>query len=249
MDNQQDQFGANTPANAGRSPQNPAATPTPGSNAASGAARKPAPTPNAQPTPAASAQNTANAGAGRQGEGQQTNSEEGTFLDTALQSGKQWIEDSGVLNSVNQLPQTLKDFGNRAVSRVNDLSTTQKVVGGAILAVGLGWLATRKSKPSGDDSRPDYGRQGSGSYGRRSYGYQAPDASTGRRPASGGYGRSDSGSPYGNSGSRYGSTGSTDASSRSESSTGFGASANTDHGARTSGGSYRSKNEGFGSPE
>ena len=108
-----------------------------------------------------------------------------------------------MLDSVNQLPQSLKDFGNRALDRVNSLSTTQKVVGGAILAAGIGWLATRKGKSSSDSSSYNYGRQrDAGSYGRRSYGYQAPDASTSRRPAAGTSGRTDSGTPYG-SGNRY----------------------------------------------
>ena len=186
----------------------------------------------------------------RQGEGQQTNDQEGTLLDTALNSGKKWIEDSGVLNGVNQLPQSLKDLGTRALDRVNGLSTTQKVVGGAILAAGIGWLATRKGKSSdsSDSSSYNYGRQrDAGSYGRKSYGYQAPDASTSRR--------SDSGSPYG-SGSRYGSSGSYGSSNsptntgiqsgsgRDDSGAAYGhASARTDHGSQSSSGSshdYRS---------
>ncbi len=252
MDTQQDQPGATNPTNAGRNAQNP--TPAANSSAPlSGAARKSVATPNAQSTPdvsAASAQNMANAGTERQGEGEQTNGQEGTFLDTALNSGKKWIEDSGVLNSANQLPQGLKDLGNRALARVNNLSTTQKVVGGTILAVGLGWLATRKGGKSSSESSPyNYGRQrDAGSYGRRSYGYQAPDASTSRRPAVGTTGRADSGSPYANGGSRFGS----DASKSTPGTTfdsdrvteGFGASATTDHGQSSS---SRAANSDFGS--
>ena len=183
----------------------------------------------------------ANAGADHQNEGQQTNAHEGTLLETALNGGKKWIEDSGVLNSVNQLPQSLKDLGSRAVARVNGLSTTQKVVGGAILAAGLGWLATRKGKQSDDGSEDSssYSRQrDAGSYGRHSYGYQAPDASTSR---------TDSGSPYGQGGSRFGSSGnsSTEASAagntgikagsgRDDSGSAYGASARTDHGSQPS---------------
>lgn len=197
-------------------------------------------------------------------EGQQASSQEGTLLDTALNSGKQWIEDSGVLNSVNQLPQSIKDLGSRALDKVNGLSTTQKVVGGAILAAGIGWLATRKGKSESSASSPyNYGRQrDAGSYGRRSYGYQAPDASTSRRPVAGS-GRSDSGAPYGNGGSRYGSSTSygTDASPASAANTGIksgsgrsdssygGASASTDHGAQHSSNSFRSKDDGFRSIE
>lgn len=217
MDNQQDQSGTPNSTNPGRSTQNPATTP-----GATGNPRGKSTTPNAQaPAPSANPtaqhHDTANAGTERQSEGQQANALEGTILDTAVQSGKKWIEDSGLLNNVNQLPQGLKDLGNRAVAKVNDLTTTQKVVGGALLAVGLGWLATRKGKSSGSsDSAYNYGnpRGNNGSYGRRPTGYQAPDASTSR---------TDSGSPYG-SGSRYGST------EKTGSSTGFGASAAADHG-------------------
>ena len=241
MDNQQDQLGTPNPTTPGRTSQTPPAAAASGPAAGS---RKSAPssTPDLQSpasTPDASTQTTANAGQSRQGEGEQTNSPE-TLLDTALNSGKKWIEDSGVLDSVNQLPQALKDLSNRAVSRVNNLSTTQKIVGGAILAAGLGWLATRKGKSSSSDDSSDssaynYGRQrDAGSYGRKSYGYQAPDASTSR---------ADSGSPYAKGGSRFGSSGnySTEASAvgntgikagsgRDDSGTAYGASARTDHG-------------------
>ena len=268
MDNQQDQFGTSDAAD--QTSQNPSAT----ASGASASSRKSAANPSAQSTsatPDASSQTTANAGADRQGEGQQTNDQEGTLLDTALNSGKKWIEDSGVLNNVNQLPQSVKDWGSRTLSRVNELSTTQKVVGGAILAAGLGWLALRKGKSAGssssDSASYNYGKQrDTGSYGRRSYGYQASDASTSRKSASGASSRADSGSPYGNSGSRYGGSGSSYASGadsadrgqsassssgilggsgRSETSTG--ASAFTDHGARTSESSHR--NDDFRSIE
>ena len=143
MDNQKDPSGT-TPNQPNASRPSSPPTPAPVAGSASAASRKPASTPGASEspsTPNAQLQTTATAGANRQGEGQQTNAQESTLLDTALSSGKKWIEDSGVLNSVNQLPQSLKDLGNRAVDRINGLSTTQKVVGGAILAAGLGWLA------------------------------------------------------------------------------------------------------------
>ena len=269
MDNQQDQFGTPNPTNTGRTGQKPA---TPGttstSSGASASSRKSTPAPSAQtsaPTPDAQNQPTANAGENRQGEGQQTNSQDGNLLDTALNGGKKWIEDSGVLNNVNQLPQSLKDFGNRALDRVNSLSTTQKVVGSVILAGGIAWLASRKGKSGSSESSPyNYGRQrDAGSYGRRSYGYQAPDASTSRRPAADTTGRSDSGAPYANSGSRFGSsgnpgsdsstpkpagnTGINSGSGRSESSPS--ASAHTDHGAQASDHNSRSKDDGFRSIE
>lgn len=105
---------------------------------------------------------------------------------TALDSGKKWIEDAHLRDTMDQTTQSVKDWGSRAAARVGSLSTTQKVVGGAILAAGLGWLALRKGKSSGSSSsdsssRSVYGR--SGSFTRTgSAGYQAPDASN-RRPA------------------------------------------------------------------
>ena len=225
MDNQQDQFGASTPSTPGRAAQN-------STTGTTGASRKSATSASTQ-SPSSPESSYASAGADRQSEGQQTHSAEGTLLDTAVNSGKKWIEDSGVLNNVNQLPQTLKNLGNRAVARVSDLSTTQKVVGGALLAVGLGWLATRKGKSSGN-AFYNYGRQGdAGSYGRRSSGYQAPDASTSRRPVAGS-GRADSGSVYGSSGSRYGSAGIFSGGSDAIGSSGTSSTSTGDHGSRTS---------------
>ena len=241
MDNQKDQFGTtpNQP-NASRS-----------SNANSPASRQPASSPSASDaTPNPTAQTPANAGTDRQGEGQQTNAPAGTVLDTALNSGKKWIEDSGVLNSVNQLPQSLKDLGTRAADRISGLSTTQKVVGGAILAAGLGWLATRKGKSSSSagSSAYNYGRQrDAGSYGRKSYGYQAPDASDSRP---------DSGSAYGNGGSRFGSknteagnTGTKAGSGRDDSGASPGASARTDHGTQSLESGFGAKSSDFRSVE
>lgn len=260
MDNQQDQPGASTPSNASRPSQNAAATP--------GTARKTPVAPMAQSTvsgamsPGTTPQNenTSNAGANRQGEGQQSNDQEGNLLDTALQSGKKWIEDSGVLNGVNELPQSVKDWSNRAVSRVGDLTTTQKIVGGALLAVGIGYLATRKGK-SDSRSGVDYSRQSSGSYGRPA-GYQAPDASTSRRPAVGTAGRTDSGAAYGPGRSYAGgssqgqgtgdTSGTYSGSGRSESGSGLGTgstASGSDHGARTSENSYRSRSDDFRSIE
>lgn len=158
MDKQQDQFGTPNPTNTGGAGQTPATPGTTGnSDSAAASSHKSAPTPSAQrSSPAPEAQNnpTATTSAEHQGEGQQTNAPEGTLLDTALNSGKKWIEDSGALNNVNQLPQSLKDLGTRALGKVNGLSTTQKAVGGALLASGIAWLATRKGKSDGSESSP-----------------------------------------------------------------------------------------------
>ena len=221
MDNPQDQ-----PGTPGRTPQNPATTPGAAGNPRKATApNTAASTPSANPNFASQPQTSAGTGTTRLSESPQGNSSESNILDTAVQGGKKWIEDSGLLSSTRQLPQTLKDLGNRAVARVNDLSITQKVVGGTLLAVGLGWLATRKGKSSdgGSSSAYNYGspRGNNGSYGRRTAGYQAPDASDSRA----GTRRADSGTAYG-SGSRYGNT------EKTGSGSGYGASAQADHDAR-----------------
>lgn len=43
----------------------------------------------------------------------------------------------------NQLPQPVKDMGSNVMNKVNNLSTTQKIVGGVALAAGLVWLNSR----------------------------------------------------------------------------------------------------------
>lgn len=158
---------------------------------------------------------------------------------TALDSSKKWIGDAHLRETVDQTTQSLKDWSGRAAARVNNLSTTQKVVGGAILAAGLGWLAYRKVKASDassseeNDSSPRsvYGR--SGSFTRTgSAGYQAPDASN-RRPA--------------NTSNRPASMPSFggESSAGRASSSGFGGASASDFSSRTSGSSYRSQDDDY----
>jgi hypothetical protein len=47
---------------------------------------------------------------------------------------------------VNDVTNKLQEFGNTAMNKVNSLSTTQKVVGGSLLALGAGWLAMNSRK-------------------------------------------------------------------------------------------------------
>ncbi|MBC6610228.1 hypothetical protein H8B15_04820 [Hymenobacter sp. BT507] len=63
----------------------------------------------------------------------------------APRSRGSWIE------GVNQLPQQVKEWSSKAVDQVSGLSTTQKVVGGALLLGGIGWLSWR-AKNSGVDA-------------------------------------------------------------------------------------------------
>jgi len=46
---------------------------------------------------------------------------------------------------MKQIPTSLKQYGNTAATSVKNMSTTQKVVGGALLAAGA-WYIANKSK-------------------------------------------------------------------------------------------------------
>ena len=47
---------------------------------------------------------------------------------------------------MNNITSKLQEFGTTAMNKVNGLSTTQKVVGGSLLALGAGWLAMNRNK-------------------------------------------------------------------------------------------------------
>lgn len=66
-----------------------------------------------------------------------------------LNQAKQWLNKGSMSDMISQIqmPQSVKDAGTGALSKVNKLSTTQKVVGGALLAAGVGYLAVRNRKP------------------------------------------------------------------------------------------------------
>ena len=72
-------------------------------------------------------------------------------LDTALESSKKWLNDSGILDQATKLPQTAKDLGSKAWERVNGLTTTQKAVGVGLLAAGVALLATLGRRKSSDE--------------------------------------------------------------------------------------------------
>ncbi|MCR5887768.1 hypothetical protein LRS06_08245 [Hymenobacter sp. J193] len=70
---------------------------------------------------------------------------------TQGKSGVQsWISETDWRETVNQLPQSVKDLGTKAVDQFNKLTTTQKMVGGALLLGGLGYLASRSTPKSKD---------------------------------------------------------------------------------------------------
>ena len=139
---------------------------------------------------------------------------EATLVDQVMERGKQWLNDSGLGERVNDLPQLLRDLSSRALGRVNGLSTTQKVVGGAILAAGLGWLAVRGGRRAAagrswsryDDGMEPLGaaagnrpgqRYSSNAYGGRgSAGYASGDATRSQAASSGS--SNDYGNRFGN---------------------------------------------------
>ena len=61
---------------------------------------------------------------------------------------------------VKQIPTSLKQYGNTAAASVKNLSTTQKVVGGALLAAGAWYLAKQQKgnfkSNAAHASRTDY---------------------------------------------------------------------------------------------
>ncbi|GAA4393164.1 PA2169 family four-helix-bundle protein [Hymenobacter koreensis] len=80
---------------------------------------------------------------------QSTSAGGGSVLDQA----SQWLGQGRVSDLLNQLPQSFKDTGNQALTSFNKLSTTQKVVGGALIALGVGYLATSgKSRKNGSQA-------------------------------------------------------------------------------------------------
>jgi hypothetical protein len=55
---------------------------------------------------------------------------------------------------LNNITSKLQQFGSSTVEKVNNLSTTQKVVGGSLLALGAGWVAMNsrnKNKNAGSN--------------------------------------------------------------------------------------------------
>ncbi len=46
-------------------------------------------------------------------------------------SDKNWMDQLGLNETLDQIPQSVKDFGSKAVSQVGRLTVTQQIVGGA----------------------------------------------------------------------------------------------------------------------
>ncbi|SMC00665.1 conserved hypothetical protein [Hymenobacter roseosalivarius DSM 11622] len=147
-------------------------------------------------------------------------------------SVKSWVDQLGLNDTLNQLPQSVKDLSSKATTQFGKLTTTQQIVGGALLIGGLSWLALRSKSSdkdktykgktykgkSGKKDKSAYrgsvssesakygstGSYGSSSYGSGgSYGSDSDKSNSGYRPAPGS-GSSNSGSSY-RSGSSSGS--------------------------------------------
>jgi len=137
-------------------------------------------------------------------------------LDNAVESGKKWLHDSGVAEQAQQLPQKAKELGNKAVTSISGLTTTQKAVAVGLLAAGVAFLATRgkSKKPKGEyrdrprkspfDHQPHtkdgdhaYDRKGQRPWGASRYGAgPGPGPRPGAGPGPAGKARVSSGSGY-----------------------------------------------------
>jgi hypothetical protein len=68
------------------------------------------------------------------------------YLNQHAPSGGNWMSraTSWMGNvDINKLPNSLKQYGTTAADKVKNMSTTQKVVGGALLAAGAWYLASK----------------------------------------------------------------------------------------------------------
>ncbi|KAA9327677.1 PA2169 family four-helix-bundle protein [Hymenobacter busanensis] len=70
-----------------------------------------------------------------------------------LSQAQRWLQDSGLTDTLTQVPEPVKRLAGQASDRWRQLSTTQKVVGGAVLAAGSWYLLSRSGKSSGASAR------------------------------------------------------------------------------------------------
>jgi len=66
--------------------------------------------------------------------------------ETLIGQAEQLLSQGNMSQMLGQLPSSLKTLGNTTLTSFNKLSTTQKVVGGTLLALGVGLLARRGRK-------------------------------------------------------------------------------------------------------
>ncbi|WP_086596024.1 ferritin-like domain-containing protein [Hymenobacter crusticola] len=75
----------------------------------------------------------------------------GALLDQA----QQLLDQGSVTDLLNKVPQSVKGLGTNVTNSYNKLSTTQKVVGGTLLALGLGYLLLNNNKSDGKNGTSD----------------------------------------------------------------------------------------------
>ena len=81
---------------------------------------------------------------------QDTAQSSGSLLDQA----QQWLNQGSMNDLLSRVPETVKGLGTNVSNSYNKLSTTQKVVGGALLALGAGYLILNNNKAA-DKSQPN----------------------------------------------------------------------------------------------
>jgi hypothetical protein len=102
---------------------------------------------NQNPSAQSSSQsNTSNMGSSQSSgsnynSGSQSSSRNASGSSQSSASGKSNWMDTFKKENLNNLTGKLQEFGNSTMNKVNGLSTTQKVVGGSLLALGAGWVA------------------------------------------------------------------------------------------------------------
>ena len=67
-----------------------------------------------------------------------------------LEEGRKWLDGTVLADKTKELPQKAKDLGSQALTKFNDLTTTQKAVGMGLLAAGVAFLVIRSKKHKDD---------------------------------------------------------------------------------------------------
>ncbi|ALW84016.1 hypothetical protein AUC43_02220 [Hymenobacter sedentarius] len=74
------------------------------------------------------------------------------YGNAAGSQAQQWRNQGNMFQMLNKLPTSLKNLGNQTATTFNKLSTTQKVVGGALLVLGASYLTRRGKNGKGQSA-------------------------------------------------------------------------------------------------
>ncbi|WP_324678705.1 PA2169 family four-helix-bundle protein [Hymenobacter sp. GOD-10R] len=74
---------------------------------------------------------------------------------SVLDQAQQWLNQSSVTDLLDKVPQSVKGLGTNVSKSYSKLSTTQKVVGGTLLALGIGYLIRNNSKSADKNTSSD----------------------------------------------------------------------------------------------